>query len=55
MTLHIHHVDRIEIAELRPTQLTVGYREVAAKRAAWDAKSKLKPKHRTFSCAVVPA
>ena len=44
MTLHIHHVDRIEIAELRPTQLTVGYREVAAKRAAWDAMSKLERK-----------
>jgi len=40
MTLHMHHVDRIAIAELRPTQLTVGYREVAAKRAAWDAMKK---------------
>jgi hypothetical protein len=40
MTLHMHHVDRIAIADLRPTQLTVGYREVAAKRAAWDAMNK---------------
>jgi hypothetical protein len=40
MTLHMHHVGRIAIAELRPTQLTVGYREVAAKRAAWDAMTK---------------
>jgi hypothetical protein len=40
MTLQMHHVDRIAIAKLRPTQLTVGYREVAAKRAAWDALTK---------------
>jgi len=33
MTLHVHHVVRVAIADLRPTQLTVGYREVAAKRA----------------------
>ncbi len=33
----ITHVERIDIAALRPTQLTVGYREVAAKRAEWRA------------------
>ena len=40
MTLRVHHVERIEIALLRPTQLTVGYREVAAKRAEWDGLAK---------------
>jgi hypothetical protein len=40
MIQNMHHVDRTAIAELRPTQLTVGYREVAAKRAAWDAMKK---------------
>lgn len=40
MTLHMHHVDRIAIADLRPTQVTVGYREVAAKRRQWDLLSK---------------
>ena len=40
MTLHIAHVERIAIAELRPTQITVGYREVAAKRREWDAMPK---------------
>lgn len=40
MTLHIQHVVRVEIDALRPTQMTVGYREVAAKRTAWDAMSK---------------
>lgn len=39
MTLHIQHVVRVDIDVLRPTQMTVGYREVAAKRAAWDALS----------------
>jgi hypothetical protein len=36
----MHHVDRTAIAELRPTQLAVGYRELAAKRAASDAMKK---------------
>ncbi len=40
MTLHMRHVVRVEIAALRPTQMTVGYREVAAKRAEWAAMSK---------------
>ena len=35
MTVRVSHVSRIAIADLRPTQLTVGYREVAAKRAEW--------------------
>lgn len=40
MTLHVQHVDKVEISSLRPTQMTVGYREVAAKRAQWDAIAK---------------
>ena len=40
MTLHIEHVERVEIATLRPTQLTVNYREVAAKRTDWSKLSK---------------
>lgn len=53
MTLHIQHVDRVEISSLRPTQMTVGYREVAAKRAEWDAMSKSKRK-RFLDGHVVP-
>ncbi len=45
MTLHMHHVDRVAIADLRPTQLTVGYREVAAKRAEWAALDKHDRQH----------
>lgn len=40
MTRHMRHVDRIAIAELRPSPLTAGMREVAATRAAWDAMTK---------------
>lgn len=42
MTQHIEHVERIAISDLRPTQSTVGYREVIAKRAGWDALTKAK-------------
>jgi hypothetical protein len=40
MTAHMQHVERIAIVDLRPTQMTVGFREVAAKRRAWDAMTK---------------
>lgn len=53
MTLHVHHVVRVAIADLRPTQLTVGYREVAAKRAEWDALSK-RARKRFLDGHVVP-
>lgn len=29
----------VPIAELRPTQVTVGYREVAEKRRAWSERA----------------
>jgi hypothetical protein len=48
MTVHapqITHVERVSINSLRPTQLTVGYREVAAKRAEWRAMPKAGRKH----------
>lgn len=54
MTLHIQHVERIAIADLRPTQLTVGYREVAAKRREWDKMSKADRK-RFLDGHVVPS
>jgi hypothetical protein len=41
MNPHMHHVDRTAIADLMPTHLTAGDREVAAKRAASDATAKL--------------
>lgn len=37
MALHVTHVTSVAIEKLRPTQLSVGYREVAEKRAAWQA------------------
>ena len=34
--MHTHHpLESVPPAELRPTQLTVGYAEVVAKRAEW--------------------
>ncbi len=40
MMQQISHFVRVAIADLRPTQMTVGYREVAAKCAAWGNMSK---------------
>lgn len=53
MTLHIHHVERAKIKALRPTQLTVGYREVTAKRTEWDGMSK-RARQRFLDGHVVP-
>ena len=41
----ISHVERVDITLLRPTQMTVGYREVDAKRAEWRARPKAGRKH----------
>src|SRR5258708_13455533 len=41
-TVREPHVKPIAINELRPTQITVGMREVAAKRARWRAQGKKK-------------
>lgn len=39
--MHAHHpLQPVAPAELRPTQLTVGYAEVAAKRAEWEQLGK---------------
>ena len=43
--MHPHHpMLLLDPAELRPTQLTVGYAEVAAKRAEWEGLGKRKRK-----------
>ena len=44
------HMERANLADLRPTQMTVGAAEVAAKRAQWaqlksDAREKLLQSH----------
>jgi hypothetical protein len=38
MSRFVARLEPVALAELRPTQVTVGYREVLAKRRAWRAK-----------------
>ena len=40
MHIHHQHLVKIELLRLRPTQITVGYAEVKAKRAVWSGIAK---------------
>ena len=40
MTLNVSHLDRVNVPDLRPTQVTVGLREVIQKREEWLRLSK---------------
>jgi hypothetical protein len=40
--VHSNRIETIELDELRPTQITVGYAEVEAKRSEWSQLSRLK-------------
>lgn len=46
MNIPHHHLIEVEIASLRPTQITVGHAEVAKKRAEWAKLDKKERKQR---------
>ncbi|MDQ0469065.1 ParB-like protein [Labrys wisconsinensis] len=50
----VHHISKLDVRELRPTQITVGLREVAEKREQWRALKK-KDRKEFLDSHLVPA
>jgi hypothetical protein len=54
MIQSVFNLDRVKVQDLRPTQVTVGMREVTEKRAEWEALSK-QDREKYLEGHVVPA